>query len=193
MLNSYGIGSEQVRTCVARRECESPQGTALQQHDRVADRRDGPAEDGRRVPHARRRLQNGAACPARRHRERQDSVEDLRNAGLANGKPAVLVILFRQPAANIIDTVDRVRALLPALQASIPPAIKFNVVLDRTTTIRASIADVQFTLMLSIGLVIMVVFLFLRNATATLIPERGRALVAARNVRRDVPARVQPG
>jgi multidrug efflux pump len=99
-----------------------------------------------------------------------DGVQDRRNAGLANGKPAVLIILFRQPEANMISTVDRVRALLPRLSASIPPAIKVSVVVDRTTTIRASVEDVQFTLLLSIGLVIMVVFLFLRNGWATFIP-----------------------
>src|SRR5262249_5096777 len=99
-----------------------------------------------------------------------NSVQDRRNAGLANGKLAVLIILFRQPAANMIETVDRVRALLPVLQPSIPPAIKLNVVLDRTTTIRASVKDVQFTLLLSVCLVILVVFLFLRNGWATIIP-----------------------
>ena len=99
-----------------------------------------------------------------------DSVQDRRNAGLSNGKPAVLIIMFRQPAANMIETVDRVRALLPRLKASIPPSIDVSVVVDRTTTIRASVADVQFTLLLSIALVVMVVFLFLRNGWATIIP-----------------------
>jgi multidrug efflux pump len=99
-----------------------------------------------------------------------DSVEDIRTAGLANGKPAILLIISRQPAANIIDTVDRVRALLPQLQAQIPAAMALSVVQDRTTTIRASVHDVQITLLLSIGLVILVVFLFLRNVRSTLIP-----------------------
>jgi len=99
-----------------------------------------------------------------------DSVQDRRNAGLSNGKPAVLIILFRQPEANMIETVDRVRALLPRLQASISPAIHINVAVDRTTTIRASVEDVQFTLLISIALVILVVFLFLRNGWATIIP-----------------------
>jgi len=99
-----------------------------------------------------------------------DSVEDLRAAGLANGKPAVLIIVFRQPAANIIATVDRVRALLPQLRASIPAAIDLTVMLDRTTTIRSSIRDVELTLLVSIALVILVVFVFLRNAWATAIP-----------------------
>jgi multidrug efflux pump len=100
----------------------------------------------------------------------QDSVEDLRGGGLANGKRAVLIIVFRQPGANIIDTVDRVRALLPQLRASISPAVNLDVINDRTTTIRASVQDVEFTLMISIGLVILVVFAFLRNAWATIIP-----------------------
>jgi multidrug efflux pump len=99
-----------------------------------------------------------------------DSVQDRRNVGLANGKPAVLIILFRQPEANMIETVDRVRNLLPMLQSSISPAIKIGVVVDRTTTIRASVEDVQFTLMISVALVVMVVFLFLRNGWATVIP-----------------------
>ena len=103
-------------------------------------------------------------------RQCQDSVEDIRNTGLANGKPAVLMIIFRQPGANIIETVDRVKELLPQLQAAIPPGIKLDVALDRTTTIRASVADVEITLLISIVLVVLVVFVFLRNLRATLIP-----------------------
>jgi multidrug efflux pump len=100
----------------------------------------------------------------------RDSVENVRNAGMVDGKPAVLIIVFRQPGANIIDTVDRVYAALPQLRASISPAINLSVVMDRTTTIRASVRDVELTLLISISLVIMVVFLFLRNLRATLIP-----------------------
>ncbi len=87
-----------------------------------------------------------------------------------NGKRAVTVIIFRQPGANIIDTVDRIRAQLPFIQASIPLGIDTTIVLDRTTTIRASVSDVERTLLISIGLVIVVVFVFLRNGRATLIP-----------------------
>jgi multidrug efflux pump len=100
----------------------------------------------------------------------QDSVENLRSAGLANGKPCALVIIFRQPGANIIETVDSVRTALPQLKASIPSAIDLTVVMDQTTTIRASVRDVERTLIISIGLVIMVVFVFLRNPRATIIP-----------------------
>jgi len=100
----------------------------------------------------------------------QDSVSDVRNLGLANGKPGVLIIVFRQPGANIIATVDRVRALMPYLQSSISPAIELTIALDRTVTVRASVKDIEFTLLLSIVLVILVVFAFLRTVRATIIP-----------------------
>jgi len=89
---------------------------------------------------------------------------------LFNGKRSITVIIFRQPGANIIETVDRVRAELPVIKASIPLGIDTTIVLDRTTTIRASVSDVERTLMISVGLVILVVFVFLRNGRATLIP-----------------------
>ncbi|HEV3039803.1 MAG TPA: multidrug efflux RND transporter permease subunit [Candidatus Angelobacter sp.] len=100
----------------------------------------------------------------------QDSVEDVRNAGSVNGRPSVLMIISRQPGANIIEAVDRVRAILPQLQSSIPAAIKLDVALDRTITVRASVADIQFSLCISIVLVVLVVFIFLRNLRATFIP-----------------------
>jgi multidrug efflux pump len=100
----------------------------------------------------------------------QDSVADVHNLGLANGKPGVLVVIFRQPGANIIATVDRVRALMPYLQSSISPAIKLDVVMDRTVTVRASVKDIESTLLISIVLVILVVFVFLRTVRATVIP-----------------------
>jgi len=100
----------------------------------------------------------------------QDSVVDVRNLGLANGKPSVLIIVFRQPGANIIDTVDRVTALMPYLQSSISPAIALTIAMDRTVTVRASVKDIEFTLILSIILVILVVFAFLRTVRATIIP-----------------------
>jgi multidrug efflux pump len=99
-----------------------------------------------------------------------DSVQNIRAAGYLNGKRSITVIIFRQPGANIIDTVDRIRAQLPFIKATIPLGIDITLVLDRTTTIRASVDDVEKTLIISIGLVIVVVFLFLRNGRATLIP-----------------------
>src|SRR5205807_548842 len=99
-----------------------------------------------------------------------DSQEDIRNAGFVNGKPAVILQLYRQPQATIIDVTDRVLALIPLLQASIPPSIHLEVTELRTTMIRASVRDVQLTLLLSVLMVILVVFFFLRSAWATSIP-----------------------
>src|SRR5207302_1752034 len=100
----------------------------------------------------------------------EDSVEDLRTTGLSKGKPSVVVVIFRQPGANIIETVDHIREVLPQLEASIPRAITLSIVLDRTPTIRASLHDVERTLLISVTLVILVVFFFLRSVRATLIP-----------------------
>ena len=100
----------------------------------------------------------------------RDGEQDERNYGYANGRPAVLLMIYRQPGANIIETVDRVYALLPQLSASISPAIDLTVVMDRTPTIRGSLKEVERSLMISVALVVMVVFLFLRNLRATLIP-----------------------
>jgi multidrug efflux pump len=99
-----------------------------------------------------------------------DGVEDVHTGGLFNGKPAILMIVFKSPGANVISTVDNVLAILPTLQASIPPSVKLQVVLDRTATIRASVKDARNNLITSICLVILVVFLFLREGRATLIP-----------------------
>ena len=113
---------------------------------------------------------NGAAVRLGDVAEVQDSVSDSRNIGLANGKPGVLIIVFRQPGANIIETVDRVRALMPFLQSSISPAIDLSIAMDRTVTVRASVKDIETTLIISVILVILVVFAFLRTVRATIIP-----------------------
>jgi multidrug efflux pump len=113
---------------------------------------------------------NGAAIRLSDVAQVTDSVQNIRAAGYLNGKRAITVIIFRQPGANIIATVDRIRAQLPSIQASIPLGIDTTIVLDRTTTIRASVSDVERTLLISIALVIVVVFIFLRNGRATLIP-----------------------
>ena len=113
---------------------------------------------------------NGAPVRLRDVATVTDSVADTRAFGMANGKPSILLIIFRQPGANIIGTVDRIRALLPQLDAQIPADMNLHISLDRTATIRASLEEVQFTLVLSVALVILVVFLFLRDWRATLIP-----------------------
>src|SRR6266702_315021 len=99
-----------------------------------------------------------------------DNVENIRLGGWVGEKPAVILDIQRQPGANIIETADRVKALLPKLRAVIPPSVKVAILTDRTATIRASVADVQFTLLLTVGLVVMVIFVFLRKFWATVIP-----------------------
>src|SRR6185437_10912028 len=113
---------------------------------------------------------NGAPVRLRDLGNVVDSVEDTRNDAVDNGMPAVIIMISRQPEANIMDTVDRIRAELPQLQASIPPAMHLQIGQDRTTTIRASVHDVEYTLLIAVALVILVVFFFLRNVWATVIP-----------------------
>jgi hydrophobe/amphiphile efflux-1 (HAE1) family protein len=113
---------------------------------------------------------DGAPVRVRDIGQAVDAAENARLAAFANGKPAILLAITRVPGANVIATVDRIKAALPALQAAIPPVVKISVLSDRTQTIRASIDDVQFTLLLTIVLVVLVIFLFLRSLRATIIP-----------------------
>ncbi len=169
-LNKYGLSLEQVRTALAASNANTPKGS-IEHGDRhwqiQANDQANHAADYLPLVISYR---NGAAVRLADVARVDDSVEDLRNAGLANGKPSVTLMIYREPGANIIDTVDRVKALLPNLEASIPRSINTQVVMDRTTTIRSSLLDVEKTLAISVGLVILVVFLFLRNGRATLIP-----------------------
>ena len=169
-LFKYGIGLEDVRAALASANANSPKG-AIEDGDRhwqiYANDQARKAADYRDLVIAYR---NSAAVRLSDVADVLDSVEDLHNAGLFNGKPAVLVILFRQPGANIIGTVDRVLAALPQLRAALPSAIDVAVALNRTTTIRASLQDTEWTLVLAVVLVTAVVFFFLRDLRATLIP-----------------------
>jgi len=170
LLNRLGIGAEEVRTAIVATNANRPKG-ALEDADRhwqiLANDQAKTAADY--IP-AIVTYRNGAAVRLGDVASVEDSVQDIRNAGLVNGQPAVMMILNRQPGANIIATVDRVRALLPQLRASIPGAIDLNVVMDRTPTIRGSLREVERTLAISVVLVVLVVFLFLRNLRAALIP-----------------------
>ncbi len=174
-LNKYGIGMEEVRSAIVATNANRPKG-AVEEGERywqiLANDQAKSAAEYLPLIVAYRKDKNGVGAAVRLSdvAEVVDSVQDLRNAGSANGKPSVLVILNRQPGANIIETVDRVRALLPVMRASIPGAINLDVALDRTPTIRASLREVERTLLISMALVIMVVFIFLRNWRATLIP-----------------------
>jgi len=113
---------------------------------------------------------NGAPVRVRDIGRAVDDAENVLVSGFQNNKLGVLLVIFKQPDANIIDTVERVKAAMPRLMAAIPPAVKVDIIMDRTETIRAAVHDVQFTLMLSVSLVVMVIFLFLRNLWATIIP-----------------------
>jgi multidrug efflux pump len=169
-LSKYNLGAEDVRTAIAANNVNRPKG-ALENGARhwqiLANDQASKAADYLPIILAYR---NGTAVRLSDVAEVNDAVQDLRNAGLANGKPAVLVILNRQPGANIIETVDRVNRLLPQLRASIPGAINLAVAMDRTPTIRAALHEVERALVVSVILVVLVVFVFLRNSRAALIP-----------------------
>src|SRR5579863_1492764 len=169
-LYKYGVGLEDVRAALASANAHSPKGGIDVGNERYqinANDQANKAEDYKSLIVAYR---NGAPVRLTDVGEVSDSVENLRNAGLANGKPAVLIILYRQPGANIISTVDLVKGLMPVLRASVSPAIDINIAVDRSLTIRTSLHDVERTLILAVLLVILVVFAFLRNLRATLVP-----------------------
>lgn len=170
LLQSYDLSLEDVRMALANANANRPKGDLTEgQRTWIIDTTDqllqASAYQSLIISY-----KNGAAVRLAEVATVTDAVEDQRNDGLVNGRPAVLLIVYRQPGANIIATVDRVRGLLPQLQVDLPPAMTLGIALDRTTTIRASVHEVQFTLGLSIVLVILVVFVFFRDVRTTLIP-----------------------
>ena len=169
-LNNMNIGLEAVRTAVAAENANQAKGS-LESDNKTwiirANDQLKKAKDYRPLIIAYR---NGAPVRLSDVADVEDSYSNVNNAGSYNGKPSVLIVIFRQPAANIIATADRVIAALPFLKASLPPAIHLEIGLDRTTTVRASVNDVERTLVISVILVTLVVFVFLREVRATLIP-----------------------
>jgi multidrug efflux pump len=170
LLNSHGLTIQNVQSMLSQQNAHEPAG-------QISDGNTGPRILSPTTRSPRGSIQAADYRLQQRSRGRLSDVADvsegaqnIRNAGYLNGVPSITVMIFRQPGANIIDTVDRVRAELPSIEASIPQGIKTTIVLDRTTTIRASVSDVERTLILSVILVILVVFVFLRNWRATLIP-----------------------
>ena len=169
-LNSYGLGLEDVRNMLSLQNSNRPKGQIADENttsDLATNDQLLKAEQYRPLIVS---YSNGAAVRLSDIADVQNSVENLQSAGLANGKPCALIVIFREPGANIIDTVNGIRSAMPQLKASIASAIDLTVVLDQTTTIRASVFDVERTLVISIGLVILVVFIFLRNPRSTFIP-----------------------
>ena len=170
LLNKLGISTQQVATALSSANANKPKGEFVGPINAWSiDANDQLLEADKYKSLIVASNQNGVVRLSD-VADVQDSVEDLRNAGISNGKRAVLLVVFRQPGANIISTVDNVRQLLPELQASISPAIKLEVVMDRTLTVRASVRDIEFTLIISVILVVLVVFVFLRNLRSTIIP-----------------------
>jgi multidrug efflux pump len=170
LLNKLGIGLDTVRTALNSANANRPKGQVSNRttsYSFSATDQLFTADQYRPLIVA---YSNGAAVRLGDVADVEDSVSDRRNIGLANGKPSVLIIVFRQPGANIIETVDRVRALMPFLQSSISPAINLTIAMDRTVTVRASVKDIETTLIISVILVILVVFAFLRTVRATIIP-----------------------
>jgi multidrug efflux pump len=169
-LNKYGIGLEQVRSVLSTANANTPKGHFSDDHrmwEVGANDQLFKAIDYQPLIVAYR---NGSAVRISDIGRAVDRPENLLNAGYANGKPSVLVIVFREPNANIIDTVDGIRAELPRLKAAIPQAIDMRVAMDQTVTIRASVKNVEESLIISVILVILVVFFFLRNPRTTFIP-----------------------
>ena len=166
----YGIGLEDVRAALASANANSPKGT-IDDGDRryqlYTNDQATKASDYAPLVIAYR---NGAAVLLSDVADVLDFVEDVRNLGLSNGEPSVIIILFRQPGANIISTIDSVKAELPALEAAMPADVNVTIAIDRSTTIRQSLHDTEVTLVIAIALVTVVVYFFLRNFSATVIP-----------------------
>lgn len=169
-INKYGIGLEQVRTAIAATNQDRPKGV-LEAGDKrwqiYANDQANRAKDYLPLVVSYR---NGAAVHLTDIGTAVDSVQDIHNAGSSDGRPAIVIIVFKQPGANIIDTIQNVTDMLPGLRASIPHAINLQVVMERTTTIKSALHDVEGNLIISIFLVIMVVLVFLREAHSTFIP-----------------------
>ncbi|PYA57446.1 multidrug transporter subunit MdtC, partial [Serratia marcescens] len=169
-LFNQGVSLDTVRQAIANANVRRPQGAVENPQQRWQIQ----ANDALKTADAYRPLiihyNNGSAVRLADVAEVKDSVQDVRNAGMTGAKPAIILAISRAPDANIIETVDRIRAELPALQENIPASIQLNVAQDRSPTIRASLAEVEQSLAIAIGLVILVVFIFLRSGRATLIP-----------------------
>jgi multidrug efflux pump len=169
-LAHYGIGLQDVNAALGAANANSPKGILENQSSRWTLNDSDQLLKSDQYSPLIVAYRNGAPVRISDIAKVSEGIEDVRNAGYTNGKAAVLMGVGRQPGANIIQTVDKIMALLPELAASIPPTVKLDTNYNRTTTIRASVKDIEFTLLLTVALVVMVIFLFLRNAWATIIP-----------------------
>ena len=191
-LASYGLSLEDLRTALGNANVDQAKGTFDGQHQAFTIGANDQllTSDGyRNVIIAYR---NGAPVRLSDVATAVDGAENVRQAAWANRQPAVILNIQRQPGANIISVVDRVKKILPQLKAALPASIQVNILTDRTTTIRASVADVQYTLLLTIALVVMVIFVFLRSLRATIIPSVAVPLSIVGTFGCDVFARLFP-
>ena len=170
VLNHFGIGLEDIRASLGAANANRPKGQIADESRSWSITATDQLLTASEYEPLIVSYRNGAPIRLGDVATVTDSVEDLRAFGLSDGKPAITIIVFRQPGANIIATVDRIHAMLPQLDAQIPADMELSVAMDRTATIRASLHEVQFTLLISVGLVILVVFLFLRDLRTTFIP-----------------------
>jgi multidrug efflux pump len=173
-LNKYGVSAEDVRAAIQTTNANRPKG-AIEGNGRRLQIYSEPAGStgGRKASDYSSLVvawRDGAAVRLQDVAEVTNSVENINTLGLFNGQPAIIVLLTRQPGANVIETVDGVRALLPTLQAQLPADIKLEVASDSTNSIRSSLHEIEITLLISIALVVLVVSVFLRNLRATIIP-----------------------
>ena len=169
-LNGYGLGLQDVRNMLSQQNANLPKGQIWDSNTTADILTNDQLLKANYYKGLIVGYHNGAAIKLSDVADVQDSVENIRAAAYFNGKPCITIQIFRQPGANIIDTVDRIREALPALKASVPAGIDLAVTMDRTVTIRSSVHEIERTLLISICLVILVVFVFLRNPRATLIP-----------------------
>jgi len=169
-LSSYGLGLEDVRTAIANSNAYRPKGVLEDGNRHWQVQANDQSSMAAQYAPIIVRYQEGAAIRLSDVGKVFDGTQDDRNAGFANGKPSVLIVLFREPGANIIETVDRIRSMIPRLSAQLPGSMALNVAMDRSPTIRASLHEVERSLAISVLLVIAIVFVFLRNLRATLVP-----------------------
>jgi multidrug efflux pump len=173
-LNKYGVSAEDVRAAIQATNANRPKGAIEGNGQRLQIYSEPAGSTGGRNASDYATLvvawRDGAAVRLQDVATVSNGVEDINTLGLFNGEPAIIVLLTRQPGANVIETVDGVRALLPILQAQLPPDIKLQVASDSTNSIRSSLHEIEVTLLISIALVVLVVSVFLRNLRATLIP-----------------------
>ncbi len=170
VLNSKGISLEEVRSTLARANANSPKGMLDNGEKQWFVGANDQLRTAAEFAPLILRYQDGAALRLADVAEVRDSVEDTRNMGYANGKPAILLIIYKQPGANIIETVNNIRAALPLLRIWMPESTELTVIMDRSPSITASVREVEQTLVIAMALVVLVVFLFLRNGRATCIP-----------------------